>query len=300
MSAAATTRSIISRPIRPPTRFGRTPTITRHLRKNKRTQLPIPQVKILTREFAPCRFEDHYHSTIADNAMYMTYIHEHNGRPEARPIRLTYDPNDPYTKNRHNPPVGGQQLGKKPPPPSRPDNVIRLEKISIHTMQKDALATKQNLLGPLMALRALTGESYKAGGRHTAEGIQIVRGKKSVGGWIRPGVPVGAKVDLKGQAMYDFLGTLVEFVLPRIRDFGGVTLPPQSSSVNSPSAVSGVVSFGIPPEAMALFPQIEVNLDSYPKQYGMHLHFVTSATGVGAQHRAEALLSGFQIPFLRK
>ncbi|KAG6874023.1 hypothetical protein C0995_007980 [Termitomyces sp. Mi166 len=286
--------------VRPPTRFGRTPEITRHLRKNKRTQLPIPQVKILTREFAPCRFEDHYHTTVADNAMYMTYIHESHPRPPPRQIRLTYDPNDPYTKNRHNPPVGGSQIGKKPPPPSSPDNVIRLEKISIHTMQKDVLQSKQNLLGPLMALRAITGESFKAGGRHTAEGIQIVRGKKAVGGWIRPGVPVGAKVDLKGPAMYDFLGTLVEFVLPRIRDFGGVILPPQSSSVNSPSAVSGVVSFGLPPAAMALFPQIEVNLDAYPKQYGMHLHFVTNATGVGAQNRARALLSGFQIPFLRK
>ncbi|KAG6816902.1 hypothetical protein H0H87_001855 [Tephrocybe sp. NHM501043] len=296
-AVATTARTAVARP---PTRFGRTPTISRHLRKDRRTQLPIPQVKILTREFGPCRVEDHYHTTLADDAMYMTYVHEPNGRAEPRPKRLTYDPTDPYTKNRHNPPVGGEQLGKKPPPPSRPDNVVRLEKISIHTMQKEALQSKQNLLGPIMALRALTGESFKAGGRHSAEGIQLVRGKKSVGGWIRPGVPVGAKVDVKGQAMYDFLGTLVEFVLPRIRDFGGVILPPQSSSVNSPSAVSGVVSFGIPPEAMGLFPQIEVNIDSYPKQYGMHLHFVTSATGVGAQNRAEALLSGFQVPFLRK
>ncbi|KAH0587040.1 putative 60S ribosomal protein L7, mitochondrial [Termitomyces sp. J132] len=286
--------------VRPPTRFGRTPEVRRHLRKDRRTQLPIPHVRILTRDFAQSRFEDHYHTTLADNAMYMTYVHEPHPRPPPRQIRLTYDPADPYTKHRPNPPVGGSQIGKKPPPPSAPHNVVRLEKISIHTMQKDALHSKQNLLGPLMALRAITGESYRAGGRHTAEGIQVVRGKKAVGGWIRPGVPVGAKVDLKGPAMYDFLNSLVEFVLPRIRDFGGVVLPPQSSSVNSPSAVSGVVSFGLPPSAMGLFPQIEVNLDSYPNQYGMHLHFVTNATGVGAQNRARALVSGFQIPFLRK
>ncbi|KAG6878446.1 hypothetical protein C0992_008165 [Termitomyces sp. T32_za158] len=285
---------------RPPTRFGRTPEITRHLRKDRRTQLPIPQTKILTREFAPCRLEDHYHITLADNAMYMSYVHEPHPRPPARNIRLKYDPDDPYSKFRHNPPVGGSQVGKKPPPPSSPTNVPRLEKISIHTMQKDVLQSKQNLLGPLMALRAITGESYQAGGRHAVQGIQIVRGKKAVGGWIRPGVPVGAKVDLKGPAMYDFLASLVEFVLPRIRDFGGVILPPESSSVNSPSAVSGVVSFGLPPDAMALFPQIEVNQDAYPKLYGMHIHFVTNATGVGAQNRARALVSGFQIPFLRK
>lgn len=289
---AASTRSVV--------RFGRTPKITRHLRKNQRTRLPQPHVNVLTREFAPCRLEDHYYGTLQDNAMYMTYIHEPTARPEPRNIRLTYDPADPYTKNRYNPPVGGSQLGKKPPPPSSPDNVIRLEKISIHSMQKDAIASKSNLLGLIMAMRALTGESYKAGGRHTAEGIQIVKGKKSVGGWIRPGVPVGVKVDLKGQSMYDFLGTLTEFVLPRLRDFQGVVLPPQSSSVNSPSSVSGVVSFGLPPDAMGLFPQIEVNLDAYPRTYGMHIHFVTNATGLGAQNRARALVSGFQIPFVRK
>jgi large subunit ribosomal protein L5 len=232
--------------------------------------------------------------------MYMTYIHEPGPRPPPREIRLTFDPSDPYTKNRYNPPVGGSQLGKKPPPPSSPENVIRLEKISVQTMVKEAIASRSNLLGAIMTMRALTGESYKAGGRHAVEGIQIIKGKKSVGGWIRPGIPVGVKVDLKGQSMYDFLGTLVEFVLPRLRDFNGVVLPPQSSSVNSPSAVSGVVSFGLPPNAMGFFPQIEVNVDAYPKQYGMHIHFVTNATGLGAQNRARALLSGFQIPFLRK
>lgn len=290
--AAASTRSVM--------RFGRTPKITRHLRKDRRTQLPIPHVPILTREFAPCRLEDHYYTTLQDDAMYMTYIHEQGPRPPPRTVRLTYDPADPYTKNRYNPPVGGSQLGKKPPPPSNPDNVVRLEKISLHSMSKEAIASKSNLLGLIMAMRTLTGESYRAGGRHAAGGIEIVRGKKSVGGWIRPGVPVGVKVDLKGPAMYDFLATLVEFVLPRLREFPGVIMPPSSSSVNSPSSVSGVVSFGLPPDAMGFFPQTEINLDAYPKPYGMHIHFVTNATGLGAQNRARALVSGFQIPFLRK
>ncbi|PFH54051.1 hypothetical protein AMATHDRAFT_136165 [Amanita thiersii Skay4041] len=282
-------------------RFGRAPRITKHLRRNRETNLPQPHVNILTRQFAPCRLEDHYYTTLQDDLMYMTFKH---GNPEVlkkqRDIRLKFDPDDPYVQNRYNPPVGGSQMGRKPAPPLTPENVIRLEKISIHTMVKEAISTKSNLLGAIMALRALTGETYKGGGRHTVEGIQIVRGKKSVGGWIRPGIPVGVKVDLKGQSMYDFLGTLVEFVLPRLRDFNGVTLPPLSSSTNSPSAVSGVVSFGLPPVAMGLFPQIEVNLDSYPRTYGMHIHFVTNATGLGAQNRARALVSAFQIPFLRR
>jgi len=51
---------------------------------------------------------------------------------------------------------------------------------------------------------------------------------------------------------------------------------------------------------MGFFPQIEVNQDSYPKMYGMHIHFVTNASGLGAQNRARALVSGFQIPFVRR
>ena len=279
-------------------RFGRAPKVRKFLRKDRRTGLPHPHVPIVARDFAPSRLEDHYYTTLRDDLMYITY--KHDTSKKQREIRLKFDPNDPYVKNRYNPPVGGSQMGRKPAPPVTPENVIRLEKISLHTMVKEAVSTKSNLLGPIMALRAITGETYKGGGRHAVEGIQLVKGRKAVGGWIRPGIPVGVKVDLKGPSMYEFLSTLVEFVLPRMREFNGVVLPPQSASINSPSAVSGVVSFGLPPSAMGLFPQIEVNLDSYPKTYGMHIHFVTNATGLGAQNRARALVSGFQIPFLRR
>jgi large subunit ribosomal protein L5 len=211
-----------------------------------------------------------------------------------------YDPENPYTKNRVNPPIGGDQLGRKEAPPTTPDNVTCLKRISIHMMHKEALNNRSSLLGPIMAFRALSGETDGGGGRDTSEGVQITKGKKTVGGWIRPGVPVGVKVDLKGPKMYDFLGTLVEFVLPRLRDFNGIIMPPASATMKSPSAVSGVVSFGLPPEAFGFFPQLEVNVDSYPKAYGMHIHFVTNAEGFDAQNRARALLSAFQVPFIRK
>ncbi|KAJ6584531.1 60s ribosomal protein l7 [Mycena capillaripes] len=282
------------------TRFGRPPAIRKPLQRNWRTRLPIPHVNIVGREFAPCRLEDHYYSTVQDNAMYMTYIHESAARPPPRQIRLTYDPSNPYARFRHNPPVGGTQLGKKPPPPDSPQNVIRLEKIVIHSFMKQAIGSRASLLGLIMALRALSGETEKSLGRHAVSGVQIVRGKKSVGGWIRPNIPVGAKVELKGAPMYDFLAQLVELVLPRLKDFPGVLLPPPAASNHSPSAVSGVVSIGLAPQAMAFFPQIEVNVDAYPRTYGMHIHFVTNATGVGAENRARALLSGFQLPFTRR
>ncbi|KAJ6602248.1 60s ribosomal protein l7 [Mycena sp. CBHHK59/15] len=282
------------------TRFGRPPPIKKPLPRNWRTRLPIPHVNIVAREFAPCRLENHYYSTVQDNAMYMTYIHESAPRPPPRQIRLTYDPSNPYARFRHNPPVGGTQMGKKPPPPSTPENVIRLENITIHSFMKQAISSRSNLLGLIMAMRTITGETEKAAGKHAVSGVQIVYGKKSVGGWIRPGIPVGVKVELRGAPMYDFLGQLVEFVLPRLKDYPGIVLPPPSASDHSPSAVSGVVSFGLPPAAMNFFPQIEVNVDAYPRPYGMHIHCVTNATGVGAENRARALLSAFQLPFTRR
>ena len=290
--------------IKPATRavgsFRKPPRIRKPL-KLDRHRLPIPHVKILVGDTHPCRLRDHYQNTLRDDLMYMTYIHENGPRPPPRQIRLTYDPKDPYTKNRPNPPVGGSQLGKKPPPPSSPKNVIQLEKISLHTMSRDAISSRSNLLGAIAAFRALSGENPGGGGWESSEGVQIVTAKKTAHKWkVRPGIPMGVTVDLKGPKMYEFLGTLVEFVLPRLREFPGIVLPPASSSMATPSGVSGVVSFGLPPEAMGLFPQIEFNMDTYPKSYGMHIHFITNAEGVGAQNRARALLSGFQVPLARK
>ena len=261
--------------------------------------VPIPHVNVVVRDTHRARLADHYHTTLQDDLMYMTYMHEPFERKPIRPPRLMYDPNDPYTKHRYNPPLGGNRWSKQPPPPSAFDNVVQLERIQIHTQIKNAVASRQNLLGPIMALRAITGASDQAGGQHTAEGVQLVKGRKNLQGWVRPGMPVGVKVDLKGPQMWDFLSVLVEFVLPRVRDFQGIQLEGPSARLDKPSSAGGVVSFGLPATALGLFPQIEVNFDAYPQTFGMHIHFVTSAKGIGAQNRARALLSGFQIPFAR-
>lgn len=165
---------------------------------------------------------------------------------------------------------------------------------------KEAMSNRSVLLNAIASFRAISGETSQGGGRHSSAGVQIVKGKKSVSGWVRPGVPLGVKVELKGPQMYNFIATLSEFVLPRLREFPGIVLPPSSSNMQTPSGVAGVVSFGLPPEALGLFPQIEVNLEAYPKIHGMHIHLITNAEGQGAQNKARALVSGFQIPFARK
>ena len=83
-------------------------------------------------------------------------------------------------------------------------------------MVKEAISSKSNLLGAIAAFRAISGANKNEGGRHTSGGVEIIRAVKIVGGWVRQGVPLGVKVDLKGPNMYEFLGTLVKFVLPRL------------------------------------------------------------------------------------
>lgn len=231
--------------------------------------------------------------------MYMTYVHEPTPRPPPQPRRLAYDLNDPYVKHRYNPPMGGDLKSKQPPASSSPENVVKLERIQLHAQIHGAVLSRQSLLGPIMALRAISGVTEQGGGQHALEGVQLVKGKKNIQGWVRPGIPIGVKLDLKGPQMWDFLSVLVEYVLPRVRDFQGIQMEWPAKRLDRPSSAGGVVSFGLPPTAFGLFPQIEVNLDAYPRPFGMHIHFVTNAEGVGAQNRARALLSGFQIPFQR-
>jgi len=96
--------------------------------------------------------------------------------------------------------------------------------------------------------------------------------------------------------MWTFLETLVEIVLPRMKDWNGVRLPPPSVNLKSPSSTGGVVAFGLPASAMGLFPSVEVNLEQYPRLHGFNIQFITNARGKGAQDQARALVSGFRIP----
>ncbi|KDQ11481.1 hypothetical protein BOTBODRAFT_35355 [Botryobasidium botryosum FD-172 SS1] len=168
-------------------------------------------------------------------------------------------------------------------------------------MVKEAISNKHALITAIAAFRAMSGMTSRGGGISSSQGVQIITSTSGVAEFkVRAGLELAVKVEIKGDKMYDFLGTLVDFVLPRMREFPGIVMPAPSATSNSVSAMSGVVAFGLPPTAMGLFPQVEINQDSYPRMHGFHMHFLTNAKGKGAQNRARALLSGFQIPFVRR
>lgn len=260
---------------------------------------------------ARSRLGDHYDSTVSHDLLYLLYSHATHTEAAQRPNPLErtpiWSPENPYAHGRSAPPrpKGNRYIVPNPIYVS-PESVPRLESIVVESMYKHAVGAKSNLLPLIMAFQAITGEppQVKTPGPYgpgSGEGIQVTQStKKSASFKIRAGMPSGVKVELKGEPMYAFLETVIDFVLPRLKTFSGIPLPPASHPRQSPSSTSGVVSFGLPPEAMGLFPQIEVNLDQYPRAFGMNIFCVTNTKGRGAQDQARALLSGVGLPFVKR
>jgi large subunit ribosomal protein L5 len=248
------------------------------------------------------RYQEHYYNTLAEDLMYMQYNHLPVGYVPPKPPRLPqHDQADPYAVNRPTPRLRGNKRLVPLAKPTNDQNVIKLSAIYLHITAKAALSSRIQLLNAIAQLRALSAQTKGGGGYGAAKGVEVIRARSNIPTWqIRRGVAMGTKVTLKGQQMYDFLNSFVEFVLPRVREFPGLVMPAPSASDKSTSMTSGVVSCGFGPDVLELFPQIEVNQDLYSKINGIYVHFVTTARGKDAQNRARALMSGFQIPFIRK
>lgn len=262
---------------------------------------------------ARSRLRDHYTASLSHDLLYLLYSHQTHTSAQAgalpNPLSRApvWSPENPYAAGRAAPPrpKGNRYLVPNPTYTS-PASVPQLESITVECMTKSAVGVKSNLLPVIMAFQAITGEPLQSKhpgpyGPGSGKGIVVTRStKKSASFKIRAGAPTGVKVELRGDQMYAFLETLVDFVLPRLKTFNGIPLPAASHPRQSMSSTSGVVAFGLPPEAMGLFPSIEVNLDQYPRAYGMNIFCVTSAKGRGAQDQARALLSGCGLPFVKR
>ncbi|BGP44111.1 54S ribosomal protein L7, mitochondrial [Rhodotorula kratochvilovae] len=262
---------------------------------------------------ARSRLRDHYDTSLSHDLLYLLYSHathtqaQHGALPDPLSRSPVWNPENPYAQGRAAPPrpKGNRYLVPNPSYTS-PATLPALDSITVECMTKTAVGVKSNLLPVIMAFQAITGEPLQskhpgAYGPGSGKGIVVTRStKKSASFKIRAGAPTGVKVELKGEQMYAFLETLVDFVLPRLKTFSGIPLPAASHPRQSMSSTSGVVAFGLPPEAMGLFPQIELNLDQYPRAYGMNIFCVTSAKGRAAQDQARALLSGMGLPFVKR
>ena len=111
----------------------------------------------------------------------------------------------------------------------------------------------------------------------------ITKAKKSIAGFkLREGQPIGVKVTLRGEAMYNFMEKLIKVSLPRVRDFRGV----------SSKAFDGFGNYTLGIKEQLIFP--EINYDEIVKLRGMDIVFVTTSK---TNEEAYELLSGFGMPF---
>jgi large subunit ribosomal protein L5 len=136
-----------------------------------------------------------------------------------------------------------------------PMQVPRLRKIVVNMGVGEAVANPKAIDGAVSDLLALSGQKPV-----------ITRAKKSIATYkLRQGMQIGAKVTLRGERMYAFFDKLVNIVLPRIRDFRGV----------SRSAVDGRGNYTLGLSEQTVFP--EINYDKIDMVRGMDIVIVTSA-----------------------
>ena len=113
----------------------------------------------------------------------------------------------------------------------------------------------------------------------------ITKAKKSIATFkVREGMPIGVKVTLRGERMYDFLNKLVNISLPRVRDFHGV----------SANAFDGRGNYTLGVKEQLIFP--EINYDKVVKVRGLDIVIVTTAT---TDEEGRELLKQFGMPFER-
>ena len=113
----------------------------------------------------------------------------------------------------------------------------------------------------------------------------ITRAKNSIANFkLREGMPIGCKVTLRGEKMYEFVDRLINLALPRVRDFRGV----------NPNAFDGRGNYALGIKEQLIFPEIEY--DKVDKVRGMDIIFVTTAK---TDEEARELLTQFNMPFAK-
>jgi len=150
--------------------------------------------------------------------------------------------------------------------------VPRIVKITLNMGVGEAVADKKVLEHAVADLSAIAGQK-----------AVVTKARKSVAGFkIREGYPIGAKVTLRGERMWDFLERLVSIAIPRIRDFRGV----------NPKSFDGRGNYSMGVREQIIFP--EIDYDKVDTVRGLDITITTTAR---TDDEGRALLAAFNFPF---
>ncbi|MBF6059051.1 MULTISPECIES: 50S ribosomal protein L5 [Thiomicrorhabdus] len=148
----------------------------------------------------------------------------------------------------------------------------KLTKITINMGVGDAIGDKKVLDNAVADMETITGQ----------KAVRTLARKSVASFKVRDGYPLGCKVTLRGERMYEFLDRLINIALPRVRDFRGV----------NPKAFDGRGNYNLGLKEQIIFPEIE--FEKVDKIRGMDINFATTAQ---TNDEAKALLEAFNFPF---
>ena len=150
--------------------------------------------------------------------------------------------------------------------------VPRIEKITLNMGVGEAVTDKKVMEHAVANMTAIAGQKPV-----------VTVARKSVAGFkIREGYPIGCKVTLRGERMWDFLDRLINIAIPRVRDFRGL----------NPKSFDGRGNYSMGVREQIIFP--EIDYDKVDKIRGMDITITTNAK---SDEEARALLSAFNFPF---
>ena len=155
---------------------------------------------------------------------------------------------------------------------TNPMQVPRVDKIVLNMGVGEAVQDVKKIDAAVSDLTAITGQ-------HPV----VIRARRSIATFkLRENMPIGVKVTLRRQRMYEFLDRLITVALPRVRDFRGV----------SPRSFDGRGNYALGLKEQLVFP--EIDYDKVDTVRGMDIVIVTTAK---TDAEAKALLRGFEMPF---
>ena len=155
-----------------------------------------------------------------------------------------------------------------------PMEIPKLDKIVVNMGVGEAKENAKLLEAAVKDMETITGQK-----------AVTTKAKNAVANFkIREGIPIGCKVTLRGEKMYEFADRLINLALPRVRDFRGV----------NPNAFDGRGNYALGVKEQIIFPEIEY--DKVDKVRGMDIIFVTTAK---TDEEARELLTLFNMPFAK-
>lgn len=242
-------------------------------------ELLIPKSNVTSPGFRPWtvgpdRIRDHHYNNIQSDLLLINYVHGQEDKPGLK-LR-EWDGTSPYHVNRPPRLPRGRVVETKDVKKRTWENVPEITGVSINIFSEAAKTSVEAAIAAKLQLQQITGMKPKT-----------VKAKTDSSALkLRKGTPVGASISLVGRPMNQFLSTLTDIVLPRSKTFAGIK--------NSAGDTNGNITFGLTPDDVRNFPELENATELWPQTFGMDITIKTTAQ---LDHEARTLLSAYGFLF---